>query len=77
VLYYFTAEKVVELLRRLAGFLSADGRIYLQVWQGGASPHTSPAEFADIVRNCGLTVFEERDRKSPDGSPAGFLWVLG
>lgn len=74
---YFTADRVVELLHRLAGFLSTDGKIFVQVWQGAALPNATPAQFADLIRNCGLTVFEERERKTPDGSPGGFFWVLG
>ena len=77
VLYYFSVDRAVELLRRLAGFLSADGKIFVQVWQGGASLNTTPTQFADLVRNCGLMVFEERERRTPDGSSGGVLMVLG
>ena len=77
VLYYFSADEAVELLRRLARFLSADGKIFVQVWRGGTSVHSTPAQFADLVRDCGLMVVEERDRRAPDGTADGFLMVLG
>lgn len=76
VLCYFSTDKAGELLRRLAGFLEADGKIFVQVWQGERSLHTTPNQFADIVRNCGLAVLAERARRTEDGSPGGVFIVL-
>jgi SAM-dependent methyltransferase len=59
VLYYLAVDKVAGLVRRLAGLLQPGGKIFVQFYVN------APPEFADVVRNSGLPVLEERDK--PDG----------
>jgi SAM-dependent methyltransferase len=68
VLYYFPPEQVVGLLRRLAGFLEPDGRIFIQMFES--------AGYDEIVRVSGLPVLTFRTDTSEDGSTGGALIVL-
>ena len=76
VLYYFPAEKASELLRRVARFLEADGKVFVQVWHGAKSLHTTPTQFTNLLRNSGLEVLAERSWSAPDGRPGGLCFVL-
>jgi len=77
VLCYFTANQAAELLRRMAGFLRPGGQLYVQLWQGARSPFTTPSQFLDVVRNCGLVVVAERAMEGSNGSDAVAFLVLG
>lgn len=68
VLYYFPPEQIAGLLRRLAGFLDGDGRIFIQMFES--------AGYDQIVRTSGLPVLTFRTETSEDGSPGAALIVL-
>jgi SAM-dependent methyltransferase len=70
VLYYFTPEQTSELLRNLTGMLRPDGKIFIQFCPDGAS------NYAEVVRDCGLPIVEERDRRPDHNGTPGLFIVL-
>jgi len=73
VLYYFSTDEAVQLLRRLAKYLETDGNIFVQVWRDGTPPDSTPNQFAEVIRNSGLALKAERVRGNSDG----LFFVLG
>jgi len=69
VLYYFPPEEAAQLLRRLAGFLDPEGKIFIQMFES--------AGFDEVVRNCGLSLVYSRIETTPDGAPGATLMVVG
>jgi SAM-dependent methyltransferase len=66
VLYYFAVDRVAPLMRRLSEFLEPGGKIFVSLWAEYAD-----SEVADVVRNCGLSVIDERKWK--DGAGGTFI----
>ena len=69
VLYYVATEKATGLLRRLAALLKPGGKIFIQM-------SCNLTEFANVVRNCGLPVLEDREKKSQSGGLESVFIVL-
>lgn len=77
MLYYFSADQAAELLRRMAGFLQPGGKIYVQVWPGARSLFTTPGEFLEAMRNCGLAIVAERTMNPSEVGRGAYFLVLG
>jgi hypothetical protein len=71
VIYYIPAQKVAKFLWRIAGSLSPEGKIIINIWDT-----KSFAEFVDVIRNSGLRVLEEQATRLNEG-PEGIFIVLG
>jgi cyclopropane fatty-acyl-phospholipid synthase-like methyltransferase len=69
VLYYFPKQRITEFLRRIAGILEPDGKIFIQFWDKSAC-----AEYIDIVLNSGFPVLEEHVEGG--SGPRGTVLVL-
>jgi 2-polyprenyl-3-methyl-5-hydroxy-6-metoxy-1,4-benzoquinol methylase len=70
VLYYIPMQHITEFLRRSAGFLKPDGKIFIQLWD-----KNSCTEYIDIIANVGFRVLEEQVAKSDNG-PESTVIVL-
>jgi len=70
VLYYIPMQQITEFLRRTAGFLKPDGKIFIQLWD-----KNSCTEYIDIIANVGFRVLEEQVAKR-DNAPESTVIVL-
>ena len=70
VIYYIPMEQIPDFLRRAAGFLKPDGKIFIQLWD-----KNSCTEYIEVIGKTGFPLLEEQVAKRADG-PESTVIVL-